>query len=82
MAAAHHRVGFCLTAAVLALLLFIFSSPYVMWMLIILLGSAAASWLFLRHDARGFEIKAEVSPGGQAGRPVKLGMTTAKMFAV
>lgn len=78
MAAAHHRVGFCLSAAVLAVLLFIFSSPYVMWMLMILLGSAAASWLFLRHDARGFEIKAEVSPGGQAGRPVKLCMTTVK----
>ena len=71
MAAGMRRFGFCLTAAVLAVLLFFFSSAAVLWMLLLLLGTAALSWLLTTLDAGHTTLTLYAASGAQTDRPLR-----------
>ena len=70
MAVKLHRVGFCLTAAVLLLALFLFSASYLLALLGVLLGLALALALLLRRDARRFSLQLHAAPTGQVEHPL------------
>lgn len=76
MTAGKHLPAFCVTAAVLAVLLFLFSAPYLLWMLLALLGMGALSVALLGRDARRLRLTLETSSGGTAGRPLPLHLHT------
>ncbi len=78
MAVKLHRVGFCLTAAVLLLALFLFSASYLLALLGVLLGLALALALLLRRDARRFSLQLHAAPTGQVEHPLELVLTTAQ----
>ena len=69
MAGTKRRWGFLALIAALAVLLFLFSAAYLLWLLAVLLGMAAVLWLLLRADARQLRLEARAVPGGaKAGR--------------
>lgn len=76
MTAGKHLPAFCVTAAVLAVLLFLFSAPYLLWMLLALLGTGLLSVALLGRDARCLRLTLETASGGTAGRPLPLRLHT------
>ena len=78
MAGTKRRWGFLVLIAALAVLLFLFSAAYLLWLLAVLLGMAAVLWLLLRADARQLRLEARAVPGGQVGRPLKLTITASR----
>ena len=75
MAAVKYRLGFAFLLLTLAVLLFLFSMPYLLWMLAILLCTAGLSALLLRKDAQHFHLSLRAAEGGQVGRPVRITLT-------
>ena len=67
MSAAKRRAGFCLLAAVLAIMLFSFSIAYLLCMLIVLAALAAACALMIKADAGRMELKADAPAGTRVG---------------
>ncbi len=75
MAAGKRLAGFAVTAAVLVVLLVMFSTPYLFWMLVVLAALALAMGALLGRDAGAMHLALKVSPGGQVGRPLTVTLT-------
>ena len=72
------RVGFCLLIAVLALLVFFFSPPLLLGVLLFLLVFGAAMGLLLRLDAKRLKVDFSVHAGGREGDVIPLVLTVEK----
>lgn len=72
------RVGFCLLIVVLALLVFFFSTPLLLGVLLFLLVFGAAMGLLLRLDAKRLKVDFSVHAGGREGDAIPLILTVEK----
>ena len=72
------RVGFCLLIVVLALLVFFFSTPLLLGVLLFLLVFGAAMGLLLRLDAKRLKVDFSVRAGGREGDTIPLILTVEK----
>ena len=67
MNAVKRRTGFCILIAALAIMLFFFSTAYLMCMLIALIALAAACGIMIRADAKRMELSADAASGARVG---------------
>lgn len=67
MSAAKRRAGFGLLLAALAVMLFFFSTAYLLCMLIVLIALAIACAVMIRADAARMELSADAASGVRAG---------------
>ena len=76
MAAGKRLPGLCVTVLVLAALLFFFSAPLLLWLLLVLLGLTALVALLLWLDARRLKLTLHAPAGGRVGQPLALQLKT------
>lgn len=75
MAPTWRRIGFGLTAAALAALLYAFSVPALLWMELVLVVLALALGLLLRADARQLQVELHTASGCRVGAPLHVTIT-------
>lgn len=72
MAAGRRLPAFCAVLAALALLLFFFSDPFLLWVIAVLFGIGLLSALLLWADSRRLRLTLCTASGGRAGQPLRL----------
>ena len=74
------RLGFLLLLSVLAVSLFLFSRPFLLWAAVLLAGLALILGLLLRQETRALRLELQVRPGSQVGRDLPLVLTVRRPF--
>lgn len=78
MRAKRYKIGYCLTAAALAVLLFLFSPSILLWMLLLAAGLAVFLFFALRIDARHFSLQFNIASERLVGWPLALFFTAVR----
>ena len=77
-----NRSGYILVMAVCAVLLFLYSEPFLLYTFLVLVLVGIGSFLFLSMDARNIETEIKIHPAARQGRVIKLHMNTSCMHTV
>lgn len=75
MAAGKRLPGFCAAVAALFVLMFVFSSPYMLFVPTVLVAAAVISTLILRLDAKRLVLEMKVDGGGRVGTMLPFRLT-------
>lgn len=72
MPVVRNRLVFGMTVAALAVLLYFFSDPFLLWMLLLMAVFAIASFFLLKRDAKRISVNLSGDYGGREGEPLQI----------
>lgn len=70
-----NRLAYGLVLLTAAVLLFLYSKPFLLTVLIVLLLLMVINGMLVLHDAHSIRVSMRVRPGGQQGKDVNLNIT-------